>query len=60
MSILNYMVNKETHIDPTLLEGATQQNLHDRVGASSIGFPGLVSDPQRRPVCSIQLHRFPR
>jgi len=37
MSVLNYMVNKETTIDPTLLEGATQENLHDCVGASSVG-----------------------
>jgi hypothetical protein len=33
MSILNYMVNKETSVNPALLEGVTQATLHDRVGA---------------------------
>ena len=44
MSVLNYMVNKETTIDPTLLEGATQENLHDRVGASSVGPFGMLHE----------------
>ena len=35
MSILNYMVTKEATVNPALLEGATQENLHDRVGAFS-------------------------
>ena len=33
MSILNYMVNKEASVNPTLLEGVTQGTLHDHVGA---------------------------
>ena len=35
VSILNYMVNKEATVNMSLLEGATQENLHDRVGAIS-------------------------
>ena len=33
MSILNYMVNREARVNPALLEGMTQETLHDRVCA---------------------------
>ena len=58
MSILNYMVNKETSIDPTLLEGATQENLHDRVGASSTPTPIHVYRLRHTvtTLCSVDLH----
>ena len=35
MSVLNYMVTKETSINPALLEGVTQENLHDHIGANA-------------------------
>lgn len=31
MAILNYMVNREARVNPALLEGMTQDNIHDRV-----------------------------